>query len=65
MRDVSRRDFEMSLSDGSVRRVRREVSLVMGDVWGMPMLLMTIGRMSTLVPGQKWRMVLVRGIYLS
>jgi hypothetical protein len=32
MRFVSSRVFEMSLSGGSVRRVRREVRLVMVDV---------------------------------
>jgi hypothetical protein len=31
MRDVSSRAFEMSLSGGSVRRVRREVRLVVVD----------------------------------
>jgi hypothetical protein len=34
MRDVSRRAFEMSLSGGLVRRVRREVRLVMVDEFG-------------------------------
>jgi hypothetical protein len=50
MRDVSRRDFEMSLSGGSVRRVRREVRLVMVDECGVPVRLM--GRISTAVLGQ-------------
>jgi hypothetical protein len=50
MRDVSRRAFEMSLSGGSVRRVRREVRLAMVDECGVPVRLMTMGRMSTAVP---------------
>jgi hypothetical protein len=52
IRDVSNRAFEMSLSGGSVRRVRREVRLVMVDVCGIPVRLMTMGRMSTSVHGQ-------------
>jgi hypothetical protein len=51
-RDVSRRTFEMSLSGGPVRRVRREVILVMMDACGVPVRLMTMGRMSTAVHGQ-------------
>jgi hypothetical protein len=51
MRDVSNRAFEMSLSRGSVRRVRREVRLVMVDECGVPVRLRTMGRMSTAVPG--------------
>jgi hypothetical protein len=51
MRDVSSRTFDMSLSRGSVRRVRREVRLVMVDECGVPVRLMTTGRMSTSVPG--------------
>jgi hypothetical protein len=61
MRDVSSRAFEMSLSGGSVRRVRREVRLVMLDECGVPVRLMTMVRMSTFVPGQCWRMTLARG----
>jgi hypothetical protein len=34
MRDVSSRAFKMRLSGGSVRRVRREVKLVMVDEYG-------------------------------
>jgi hypothetical protein len=45
MRDVSRRAFKMSLSRGSVRRVRREVRLVMVDECGVPVHLMAMGRM--------------------
>jgi hypothetical protein len=52
MRDVSRRAFEMSLSEGSVRRVRRKVRLVIVDECGVPVRLMTMVRMSTKVPGQ-------------
>jgi hypothetical protein len=52
MRDVSRRAFEMSYSGGYVRRVRREVRLVMVDECGVPVRLMTMGRMLTSVPGQ-------------
>jgi hypothetical protein len=52
MRDVSSRAFEMSLSRGSVRRVRRDVRLVMLDECGVPVRFMTMGgRMSTAVPG--------------
>jgi hypothetical protein len=50
MPDVSSRALEMSLSGGSLRRVRREVRLVMADECGVPVRLMTKGRMSTSVP---------------
>jgi hypothetical protein len=63
MRDVSSRVFEMSLSFGSVRRVIREVRLATVDVWGVLVRLMTMGRMSTSVPSQCWRMALARGVY--
>jgi hypothetical protein len=50
--DVSSLVLEtMSLAGGSVRRVRRDVRLVMVDVWGVPVRLMTMGRMSTSIPG--------------
>jgi hypothetical protein len=65
MRDVSSRAFEMSLSGGSVRRVSREVKLVMLDECGVPVRLMTMGRMPTSVPGQCRRMALARGVYLA
>jgi hypothetical protein len=52
MRDVSSRVLEMSLSGGSVRRVRREVRLMMMNECGVPVRLMTMGRMSTAVPGK-------------
>jgi hypothetical protein len=52
MRDVSTRAFDVSLSGGSVRRVSREVRLVMVDEYGVPVRLMTMGRMSTAVRGQ-------------
>jgi hypothetical protein len=61
MRDVSSRVLEMSLSEGSVRRVRREVRLVMVDECGVPVRLMTMRRMSTSVPSQCWRIALARG----
>jgi hypothetical protein len=51
MRDVLSRALEMSLSRGSVRRVSREVRLAMVDECGVPVRLMTMGRMSTTVPG--------------
>jgi hypothetical protein len=63
--DVSRRVFETSLSGGSMRRVRREVRLVMVDECGVPVRLMKMGRMSTSVHGQWWRVALVRGVYLA
>jgi hypothetical protein len=50
MRDVSSRAFEMSLSSESVRRVRREVRLVMVDECGVPVRLMTMGGMSISLP---------------
>jgi hypothetical protein len=65
MRDVSRRAFEMSLSGGSVRRVRREVRLVMVDECGVPVRLMTMGRMSTAALGHCRRMALARGVCLA
>jgi hypothetical protein len=36
----------MSLTGGSVRRVRREVRLAILDVWGVPVRLMTMGNES-------------------
>ena len=65
MRDVSSRALQMSLSGGSVRRVRREVRLAMVDECGVPVRLMTIGKMSTSVPGQWFRMAFARSVYLS
>jgi hypothetical protein len=65
MRDVSTRALEMSLSGGSVRRVSREVRLVMVDECGVPVRLMTMGRMSTSVPCQWLRMAFARGVYLA
>jgi hypothetical protein len=61
MRDVSSLALEMSLSGGSMRRVSREVRLVMVDECGVHVGLMTIGRMSTSVPGLWLRMALARG----
>jgi hypothetical protein len=60
MRDVSSRAFEMSLSGGSVRKVRREVRLAMVDECGVPVRLMTMGRMSALVHGQWLRIAFAR-----
>jgi hypothetical protein len=65
MWDVSIRALEMSLSGGSVRRVNREVRLAMVDECGVPVRLMTMGRMSTSVHGQWLRMALARGVYLA
>jgi hypothetical protein len=65
MRDVSSRALEMSLSGGSVRRVRREVRLVMVDECGVPVPLMTMGRMPISVPSQWLRMAFARGVYLA
>jgi hypothetical protein len=65
MRDVPSRALEMSLSGGSVRRVSREVRLVMVDEYGVPVRLMTMGRMSTWVSGQWLRMAFARGVYLA
>jgi hypothetical protein len=64
MRDVSRRALEMSLSGGSVRAVKREVRFVMVDECGVPVRLMTRGRMSTTVPGHWLPMAFARGVYL-
>jgi hypothetical protein len=52
MRDVSSLVLEMSLSGGSVRSASREVRLVMVDVCGVSVRLMTMGRMSTSAHGQ-------------
>jgi hypothetical protein len=65
MRDVSSRALEMSMSGMSVRRVSREVRLVMVDECGVPVRLMTMRRMSTSVPGQWLRMASARGVYLA
>jgi hypothetical protein len=62
---VSRRALEMSLSGGSVREVSREVRLVMVEECGVPVRLMSMGRMSTTVHGQWLRMAFARGVYLA
>jgi hypothetical protein len=49
---VSSRVFEMGLFEGYVGWVRREVRLLIVDVWGVPMRLMTMERTSTSVLGQ-------------
>jgi hypothetical protein len=64
MRDVSRRALEMSLPGGSVRAVSRVVRIAMVDECGVPVRLVTMGRMSTSVPGQWLRMAFARGVYL-
>jgi threonine/homoserine efflux transporter RhtA len=65
MRAHSRRVFEISLSGGSLRSVRREVKLVIVDEWGVHVRLMTMGRMSIYVRGEwLWR-TLERGVYFS
>jgi hypothetical protein len=58
MRDLSSRALEMSLSEGSVRRVSREVRLAVVDECGVPLRLMTMGRMSTwyLASGCGWHL---------
>jgi hypothetical protein len=63
MRDVSSRALDMSLSRGSVRRVSSEVRLAMVNECGVPVRLMTMGRMSTSIPGQWLRMAFARGVY--
>jgi hypothetical protein len=50
---------------GLVRRMRREVRLVMVDERGVTVRLMTMGKMSTSVPNQCGRMALTRGVYLA
>jgi hypothetical protein len=65
MRVVSRRILEMSLSCGSVRSVRRDVRLAMVDVLGVPVRVMTMGRMSISIHDQWHRRALARGVYLS
>jgi hypothetical protein len=65
MRDVSSRALEMSLSGGSMRSVSREVRLTMVEECGVPVRLMTMGRMSTSVHGQWLRMAFARGVYLA
>jgi hypothetical protein len=53
---VSRRDIQMTLSRGYLRSVRREVRMVMVDVWGVPVRIMTTGRTSTAPSGcgERW-----------
>jgi hypothetical protein len=53
--------FRDEFVKGYVRRVRREVRLVIVEECGVPVRLMTMGRMSTTVHGQCWRMALARG----
>jgi hypothetical protein len=65
MRDVSNRALEMSLLGGSARRVRREVRHAMVDECGVPVRLMTMGRMSTSVRGHWLRMTFARDVYLA
>jgi hypothetical protein len=65
MRDVSNCVLEMSLSGGSVRSVRGEVRLAMVDECGVPVRLMTMGKMSTSVLGHWLRMAFARGAYLA
>jgi hypothetical protein len=65
MRDVSSRALEISLSGGSVRSVSREVRLAMVNECGVPVRLMTMGKMSTSVPRQWLRMAFARGVYLA
>jgi hypothetical protein len=65
MRDVSSRALETSLSGGFVRSVSREVRLTMVDECGVPVRLITMGRMSTSVHGQRLRMAFARGVYLA
>jgi hypothetical protein len=65
IRDVLWRALEMSLSGGSVRAVSREVRLVMMEECGVPVRLMTMGRMSTIVPGQWLRMAFAGEVYLA
>ena len=43
----------------------REVRLVMVEECGVPVRLMTMGRMSTTVPGQWFLMAFARGVYLA
>jgi hypothetical protein len=50
---------------GSVRAVSREVRLAMVDECGVPVRLMTMGRMSTMVHGQWLRMAFARSVYLA
>jgi hypothetical protein len=60
MRDVSGSALDMSLSGGSLRSLSKEVKLVMVDECGVPVRLMTMGRMSTSVPGHWLRMAFAR-----
>jgi hypothetical protein len=53
----------MSLSGGSLRAVSREVRFVMVEECGVLVRLITMGRMSTIVPGQWLRMASVFGMY--
>jgi hypothetical protein len=55
----------MGLPRGSVRRVRREVRLVMVDEYGVHVRLMTMGSMSTIVHGKCRGIALARRVCLS
>jgi hypothetical protein len=60
------RRLEACFGDEFVKRVSaegREVRLAMVDECGVPVRLMTMGRMSTSVPGQWLRMAFARGVY--
>jgi hypothetical protein len=63
------RRVEACFRDEFVRRVcagcEREVRLVMVEECGVPVRLITMGRMSTTVPGQWLRMAFARGMYLA
>jgi hypothetical protein len=48
-----------------VRSVRREVRLAVVDVWGVPVRLMTMERMSISIHGHWLRRALAIGVYLS
>jgi hypothetical protein len=48
-----------------MRSVRREVRLMMVDVGGEPVRLMTMGRMSMSIPSQRLLRALTTGVYRS
>jgi hypothetical protein len=48
-----------------VRTVRSEVKLVRDEVLGVPVRLMTMGRMSTVIHGKCCRVALAMGVYIS
>jgi hypothetical protein len=58
-------DFTLTLSWGSVPRVMSDVMLTIVDVCGVPVRLMTMGRISISMHGEWCRRALVRGVFAT